>query len=181
MGAFEYVPILLKNGIDSIQKFQETDSAVLQKLGIQKAQLYQAKIKKALLALLPALAFTDSVSSANKKQLQTSTSNTQPNVSTETAVARDVRAGDIDKLPRASNFATSPSTTESIAVSAAKQNQSPGTSSTRMDARVRGAVAQSATGDTLKAQIELKVFFSTANLPLKFGNLMFLSYICCMK
>lgn len=75
VGAFKLLPILIKNGIDSIRKFQSASVDYLSNLGIKNAQIYQAKIRSALLALLPALAFSDALASSKKrKRSQSSTS-----------------------------------------------------------------------------------------------------------
>ena len=57
MGAFKLLPLLIKNGIDNVEKFQKTSPEYLNTLGVSNAQIYQAKLKSALVRLLPVLAF----------------------------------------------------------------------------------------------------------------------------
>merc|ERR1739848_800185 len=52
VGAFKLLPVLIRKGIDNIEKFQRTNVAYLSSLGIKNAQIYQAKVKKAMLSFL---------------------------------------------------------------------------------------------------------------------------------
>jgi len=68
VGAFKMLPILIKNGIDNIRKFQETSVTYLKSLGIRNVEIYQAKVRSALTSLLPSLAFKDALSSPIKRR-----------------------------------------------------------------------------------------------------------------
>jgi len=73
VGAFKLLPLLIKNGIDNVEKFQKTSPEYLNTLGVDNGQIYQAKLKKALVTLLPALAFAQAASPKYKNKTSKAT------------------------------------------------------------------------------------------------------------
>ena len=74
---------MIKNGIDNVEKFQKTSPEYLNTLGVNNGQIYQAKLKKALVTLLPALAFVaGSPKYKNKRSKATSTEATASDTGT---------------------------------------------------------------------------------------------------
>ena len=176
MGAFKFVSVLLKKGIDSIEKFQAADRSVLHRLGITNAQIYQAKIRKAILTLNPALAFAN-VDQPDLNSLSHEKKNQPAKLPLAPTIANSRRSVTFANAKQQSKrkifYSSTAENARALAVHdtklpPAKTNQSPKPSNTPtiMNAQT------SSTDNILKAQIEMKLFFSSANLPLNFAFLM---------
>ena len=110
VGAFKLLPLLIKNGIDNVEKFQKTSPEYLNTLGVNNGQIYQAKLKSALVTLLPALAFAQA-RKTNKKSVATSTEST----ATDTGTAPKGNSAEQKKQsPESSSAVTNDAPSDSI-------------------------------------------------------------------